>query len=110
MEFNDEERKNIYDDLDELIQNDLMQDQLLDSPTKKKVAFDHNSGDKIKMNLDLGKLKDVIEPSNEAETTTAKKKRKKNKKKNKKGNADGNNLTIPPGSMFNIDDFEQKED
>ena len=41
MEFNDEPHKNIYDDLDELLDNDSSKnkcDKLLSSPTKKKVT------------------------------------------------------------------------
>jgi hypothetical protein len=40
-------RRNIHDDLDE-----LLDEQLVDSPTKKKVAFTETGG-KIKMNLDV---------------------------------------------------------
>ena len=77
MQFNDEAPRNIHDDLDELIDP-----QMLESPTKKKVAFkDQFSDSKPKMSLDIDKVKELNDQP--AESTTAKKKRKK-KKKNKK--------------------------
>ena len=70
MEFEDDfERKNIHDDLDDLLDSDLQ-----DSPTKKKVAF---QGSAQKLNLNLDKLHE------NDEGTTNKKKKKKNKKKKK---------------------------
>ena len=78
-------RKNIHDDLYELIDNEQ-----LNSPTKKKVAFTET--DKIKMSINMNKLQEFQEDEEGKEevdeSTTAKKKRKRNRKKKNKGQGD----------------------
>ena len=56
MEFDDSERRNIHDDLDELLDDQATKE----SPTKKKVAFSTQKGSGSKMEgmkLNMEKLR-----------------------------------------------------
>lgn len=84
MEFDDSERRNIHDDLDELLDDTVSKE----SPTKKKVAFSMQKTSNIdSIKLDMDKLKaaqDGEEQSENGDGTTAKKKKKRNRKKKNK--------------------------
>lgn len=96
MEFNDEDPRNIHDDLDQLLEGSSDGDEAGGhtakkgmTSSKKKVAFKEGGSGGKHMNLDLGKVQQTNE--DEKETTTKKKKRKNKKKKNKKEGGDPEN-------------------
>lgn len=102
MEFNDEERKDIFEDLYEL------GDDSQSASAKKKVQFNNQkTNEKPKMSLDIGNLKlsDSKQSADGQDDTigdsTTKKKKKKNKKKNKNKQSEEN--TAGQTRKFNPD-------
>ena len=95
MEFEDGERRNIHDDLDELLDEE-QKVSVKGSSTKKKVVFTEQTGSGQKgfgMKLDMDKLNAKEQSLNgegegEGDGTTAKKKKKKNRKKKNKNGTD----------------------
>ena len=101
MDSEDHQRKNIYDDLNDLLEFDDKEQAASSSPSKKNVKFkdqsDKNSeqiksgrGNQNLLNIDIGKVKESMRnasaqgTSDNPETSTAKKRKRKNRKKKKK--------------------------